>query len=70
MVRDLSIPEKEEIKTELKNEFSNLTDAELDAINISVERLIDSISAKTNKVRSEVERIVEEKVEYIGAKNI
>lgn len=70
MKRDWNINKKEELKNELRTEFPNLTDAEMDTINGSYDKLIDSISSKTNKDRNTVQRIVEEKAEYVNSKHL
>ena len=70
MKRDWNINKKEELKNELRTEFPNLTDAEMDTINGSYDKLIDSISSKTKKDRNTVQRIVEEKAEYVNSKHL
>lgn len=70
MRRDMNINKREALKHELKIEFPNITDAELNTINGSYDKLIDRISVKTNKDRKVVEKIVEQKVEYVNSKHI
>lgn len=70
MKRDWNINKKEELKQELKRDFPMITDAEMNTLNGSYEKLIDSISAKANRDRKAVKRIVEQKIEYINSKHL
>ena len=70
MVRDLNINKKDALMQELKMEFPNLSDNDLDAIHKSFDELIESISAKSHIDRNKVEQIVEDKLEIINSKDL
>lgn len=70
MVRELNTHKKEHLKSELLLEFPNLTEAEFNTIDNSFEDLINSISVKTQRDRTDVARIVENKLDYIHSKNV
>ncbi|MBL7858885.1 MAG: hypothetical protein JNM57_14440 [Cyclobacteriaceae bacterium] len=61
---------RENLKNELRNEFPNLSDAELNSIDESFENFIESVSLKVNRDRQEVARVVEERLNYINSKAI
>lgn len=70
MVRALNINKKDELRKDLKAHFPTITDAELDKMNESFDNLIDSISVKTHQDRQEVQRIVDESLEFINSKHL
>lgn len=70
MVRELNRNKKEHLKSELRVEFPNLSDAEFDIIDRSFDELIDSISAKTHRDRADVAKIVENKLDYVHSKHV
>ena len=70
MVRELTRNKQEQLKIELKEEFPSLTDAEFEGLNASFDEMVESISAKTQRQRDDVARIVEDKLAYINSKGV
>lgn len=70
MVRELNVNKKEHLRNELKIEFPDLSDAELNRIDSSFDELVDSISVKTQRNREEVAKIVENKLDYVHSKHV
>ena len=70
MVRELNTNKKEHLKSELLLEFPGLTEVEFNTIDQNFDELINSIAVKTQRDRSDVARIVENKLDYIHSKNV
>lgn len=70
MIHTINNSTRENLKNELKNDFPNLTDNELNSMDDSVEKLISSISLKINRDEKVVAEVVKEKLEYIYSKSI
>jgi hypothetical protein len=70
MIHTINNSTRENLKNELRNDFPNLTDNELNTMDDSVEKLISSISLKINRDEKVVAEVVKEKLEYIYSKSI
>lgn len=70
MVRELNVNKREHLKNELKLVFPDLSDADLNSIDRSFDELVESISLRTQRDKSDVARVVENKLDYIHSKNV
>jgi len=70
MIQVLNATKKESLKNELRKDFPNLTEVELNQIDQSVTDLVSSISQKIQQNETEVARVVDEKIDFINSKGI
>ncbi len=70
MIHTINNNTRENLKNELKNDFPNLTEKELNSIDESFEKFISSISLKINRDEQAVTEVVNEKLEYLYSKSI
>jgi len=70
MVKAMDISKNDLLKTELKNKYANLTDAELNQINNSFDQFVESISLKTHQQLDIVANEVNASVDYAKSKTI
>jgi len=70
MIHAIDNNTRENLKNELRNDFPNLTDAELNNIDESFEKFISSASLKIARDEQSAEEIIKEKLEYIHSKSI
>ncbi len=61
---------RQNLKNELRNDFPNLTDAELNTIDESFEKFISSVSLKIQRDEQATAQVIKEKLEYIHSKAI
>ena len=70
MVHTINNNTRENLKNELRNDFPNLTDTDLNSMDESFEKLVANISLKINRDEKVVAEVVKEKLEYIYSKSI
>ncbi|MCC5931239.1 MAG: hypothetical protein JJU28_18465 [Cyclobacteriaceae bacterium] len=70
MVRDITPSKWNSLLNELKHEFPNLKDEDFVNMEISVNKLINVLQEKTHMSHPELVTIMDEKMEYINAKDI
>ncbi len=70
MIHTINNNTRENLKNELKNDFPNLTEKELNSIDESFEKFISGISLKINRDEQSVTEVVNEKLEYLYSKSI
>jgi len=70
MIQVLNATKKESLKNELRKDFPNLTETELNQIDQSVTDLVSSISQKIQQDETEVARVIDEKIDFINSKGI
>lgn len=70
MIHSIDNNTRENLKNELRNDYPNLTEAELNKIDESFENFISSVSLKIQRNESSVAEVIKEKLEYIHSKSI
>jgi flagellar biosynthesis component FlhA len=70
MVRDITRSKWNSLLDELKHEFPNLKEEDLLNMEISVNNLMHVLQEKTHMSEPELVSIMDEKMEYINAKDI
>ena len=70
MVRDLNVNKIEELKTELKNVFPELSNEDFATINNSIDDLVNSISMKVQKDKVEIEKQLVDRIDFINSKHL
>jgi hypothetical protein len=61
---------RENLKNELRNQYPNLTEGELNNMDESVEKFISSVSLKIHSNEQAFAEIIKEKLEFIHSKAI
>jgi hypothetical protein len=70
MIHAIDNNTRENLKNELRNDFPNLTDAELNNIDESFEKFISSASLKIARDEQSATEVIREKLEYLHSKSI
>lgn len=70
MIHAIDNNTRENLKNELRNDFPNLTDAELNNIDESFEKFISSASLKIARDEQGATEVIREKLEYLHSKSI
>lgn len=70
MIHELNNNTRENLKNELRNDYPNLTDVELNKMDESVENFISSVSLKIQSDEAAFAEIVREKLLFIKSKAI
>lgn len=70
MVRSVNTNKKDELVNVLKKEFPNLKVEDLENMNDSVEELINTLSLKVGKDKKEIEKLLEDKLDWINSKHL
>ena len=70
MVRDLNINKREELKSDLKNLYPELTNTELEKVNATFDQLVEAVSLKTHQNKDEVEKLLVDRLDFINSKHL
>lgn len=70
MIHAIDNNTRENLKNELRNDFPNLTDSELNNIDESFEKFISSASLKIARDEQSATEVIREKLEYLHSKSI
>jgi len=70
MIQTVNNNTLQNLKNEFRNEYPNLTDAELNSIDESVEKFVSSVSVKIHRNEQAVQEVIREKLQYIHSKAI
>lgn len=70
MIQEVNNNTLQNLKNEFRNDYPDLTDAELNSIDESVEKFVSSVSVKIHKNEHAVQEVIREKLEYIHSKAI
>lgn len=70
MIHSIDNNTRENLKNELRNDYPNLTEAELNKIDESFENFISSVSLKIQRNGNSVAEVIKEKLAYIHSKAI